>query len=236
MTADARAGRIVGLLAAASLATGCTTIGADTAERRLVDFGEPVTLEVCLLKHKDVAQDRVDLFIAAVNKEFDDFGIEITVPWIREWERPAFTVSGIMRDILSRDIEAPCDRVLALVDRHAGDFLWGLLLPEVLGAVDDLSHTRGYVVANFGSLNQAFSSVEMTAVHEFYHLLGCGHGISKSKCCHDIAGLKSSRPPESDFLPGVGQEGGYLLTREAANAVVRDYQAKEAVKKASVAR
>ena len=228
--------RVLGFLAVLGALAGCTTIGADTAERKRVDFGQPISLEVCLLKHKDVAQPRADLFIAAVNQEFADFGIAVTVPWVREWERPAYTVNGIMQDILSRDLEAPCDRMMALVDRHAGDFLWGLLLPEVLGAVDDLTHTRGYVVANFGSLNQAFSSVEMTAVHEFYHLVGCGHGMSKSKCYHDIAGLKQSRPPESDFIPGVGKKGDYLLTREAANTVAREYLAEQAASKAAPAR
>jgi hypothetical protein len=228
--------RVPGILAVVVALAGCTTIGADTAERKRVDFGQPLSLEVCLLKHKDVSQPRADLFIAAVNKEFADFGIAVTVPWVREWERPAFTVNGIMQDILTRDLEAPCDRLIALVDRHAGDFLWGLLLPEVLGAVDDVTHTRGYIVANFGSLNQAFSSVEMTAVHEFYHLVGCGHGISKSKCYHDIAGLKAGLPPESDFMPGVGKDGEYLLTREAANKVVREYLAEQAASKAAPAR
>ncbi len=202
----ARTGRVTGLAAVAAAFAGCTMIGADTREVKRVDFGQPVTLEVCLLKHEDVAQERADLFIAAVNKEFEDFGISVTVPWVREWQRPGFTMNGIMQDVLSRDLEYPCDRMMALVDRHAGDFLWGLLLPEVLGAVDDLTHTRGYIVANFASLNQAFTSTELIAVHEFYHLVGCGHGISKSKCYHDIAGLKASRPPESDFLPGVDQE------------------------------
>ncbi len=230
--AASAAAKLAAAATALLAAAGCTTIGADTAERHRIDFGEPVTLEVCLLKHEEVAQDRADLFIAAVNREFADFGIEVTVPWTREWERPAFTVNGIMRDILARGVEPPCDRLMALVDRHAGDFLWGLLLPEVLGAVDDLSHTRGYIVANFASLNQAFTSVELTAVHEFYHLVGCGHGISKSQCYHDIAALKASRPPGSDFVPGVGRDGKYLVTREAANDAVQSYLAEQAEKKA----
>lgn len=239
------AGRRRGASAVAKLAAtvpllsalaGCTTIGADTAERHRIDFGEPVSLEVCLLKHEEVDQRRADLFIAAVNREFADFGIEVTVPWTREWERPAFTVNGIMQDILAREIEPPCDRLMALVDRHAGDFLWGLLLPEVLGAVDDLSHTRGYIVANFASLNQAFTSVELTAVHEFYHLVGCGHGVSKSKCYHDIAALKASRPAGSDFLPGADRDGMFLLTRDAANDAVRGYLAEQAARKAPPAR
>ncbi len=211
---------------------GCTTIGVDTAEIRKVDFGEPISLEVCLLKHPDVKQERADLFIAAVNKEFADFGITLTVPWVRDWERPAFTVDGILKDILSRELEAPCDRLVGLVDRHAGDFLWGLLLPEVLGAVDSQTRTRGYIVANFASLNQAFTPVEFAAMHEFYHLVGCGHNVSKSKCYHAISALKASRPADSDFLPGVGEEGDYILTREAANQVIAKYLAEEAAKKA----
>lgn len=227
--------RILALLACVA-AAGCTTIGADTPERHRIDFGAPIPLEVCLLKHPDVASTRADLLIAAVNKEFADFGIEVTVPWVRDWERPAFTVNGIMQDILSRELEPPCDRMMALVDRHAGDFLWGLLLPEVLGAVDDLSHTRGYIVANFGSLNQAFMPQDLASVHEFYHLVGCGHGVSKSKCYHDIAKLKAGRPVDSEFLPGVDRDGKFLLTRDAANLAVSAYLAEQAEKKAAAAK
>jgi hypothetical protein len=219
--------RITALIAILAAGTGCTTIGAHTTEREKVDYGPPQTLEVCLLKHPDVTQQRADELIAAVNMEFAPYGIAVTIPWVREWQRPSFTASGIMEDIIKRDLEAPCDRLVGLVDRHAGDFLWGLLLPEVLGAVDDVTRTRGFVVATWGSINQVFAEPSVATVHEFYHFVGCGHGIAKTKCYHKIAEMKSRRPPESDFMPGVTKEGEYLVTVEAANQAIQKYLAEK---------
>lgn len=218
---------------AATLAalSGCTTIGMHTAARETVDYGPPQELRVCLLKSPDVPEGRSDELMAAVNKEFSRYAIAVSVPWVREWERPAFTASGILEDVLRRDLEPPCDRLIGLVDRHAGDFVWGLFLPEVVGAVDGVSRTRGYVVATWGSLNQIAAEPHVATVHEFYHLVGCGHGVSKTKCYHKIAELKASRPPESDFFPGMEMKGKFIVTREDANQAVRDFLAERQAKK-----
>jgi hypothetical protein len=58
----------------------------------------------------------------------------------------------------------PCDRLVALVDRNAGDFLWGLVMPEILGEVDNATHTRGYIVATTGSVNQMIEPPSKAAV------------------------------------------------------------------------
>lgn len=216
------------LLAALAACAGCTTIGMHTEERKAVDYGPPQTLEVCLLKHPDVTQQRADELIAAVNKEFAFYDIQVTVPWVREWTRPGFTASTIMEDVIARDLEPPCDRLMGLLDRHAGDFLWGLLLPEVLGAVDGITHTRGYVVANWGSLNQLAAEPNTATVHEFYHLVGCRHGLAKTKCYHKIAELKASRPAESEFLPGMTKDGQFLLSRDEVNESMRKFIAEKA--------
>lgn len=223
--------RIAALIVALAVCAGCTTIGADTKVRETVDYGPPQTVEVCFLKDPDVTQQRADELIAAVNKEFAAYNIQATVPWVHEWERPSFTASGILEGVMSHELEAPCDRLVGLIGRHAGDFLWGLLLPEVLGAVDDVTRTRGYVVANWGSVNQLFSEPDVSAVHEFYHLVGCGHGVTKSKCYHKIAEMKASLAAGSDFYPGVTKEGKYLLSREEANEAMRKFLAEQQAKK-----
>ena len=84
-------------------------------------------------------------------------GLHIATPWIREWERPAFSQKGIIRDVARRPLTAPCDRILALVGRDARDFLWGVLMPEILGAVETRTNSKGYVVAQVGSLNQVLT-------------------------------------------------------------------------------
>ena len=227
--------RVSALIVLLVACTGCTTIGTHTTERLKVDYGAPQSLEVCLLRSPDVTQQRTDELIAAVNKEFAPYGITVQVPWIRDWQRPGFTASTIVEDLLNRGIEPPCDRLMGLVDRHAGDFLWGLVLPEVLGAVDDVTRTHGYVVATLGSVNQAFMGPHMAAVHEFYHLVGCPHGLTKSRCYHAIAQMKASAPAGSDFFPGLSKDGKYLLTREDANAAIKKYLADEAAKKKGAA-
>lgn len=222
--------RIAALIASLAICAGCTTIGAHTSERDAVDYGPPQTLEVCLLKHPDVTQQRADELTAAVNAEFVTYGITVSVPWVREWQRPGFTASGIMEDLNARNLEEPCDRLVGLVDRHVGDFLWGLVMPEVLGAVDGITHTRGFVVANWGSINQLFSEPLAAVVHEFYHFLGCGHGFAKTKCYHRIAALKASRAPGSDFMPGITKDGKYLHSVNEANEAMRRYLAEEKAK------
>jgi hypothetical protein len=183
--------------------TGCTTVGMHTQARKKVDFGPPATVRVCLLKTSDISERRAETLQGVVQREFAQYGLHIEVPWVREWQRPGFEVGSILNDLLQRPLEPPCDRLFGLVDRHLGDFAWGLVMPEVLGAVDGPSATRGYVVATFGSVNQLFMFPEQAIVHEFYHLFGCPHGFTLSKCYQSIAAVKAAVQPDADFFPGV---------------------------------
>ena len=178
-------------------------------------------MRVCVLRTPGVTTQRVSELVAAVNTEFAAYGIEVVVPWMRPWARSGFTYQRLFDDVTRRELEAPCDRLMAFVDRNVGDFFWGLAMPEVLGAVDDDTHTHGYVVATRVSLNQLFTSPSATTVHEFYHLLGCPHAGSMSDCYGRIAALKRSIDPRTDFLPGVGRDARFLLTRKATNVVMQ---------------
>jgi hypothetical protein len=62
-------------------------------------------------------------------------------------------------------VACPSYRLLALVGRNVGDFLWAFVAPEVLGAVNDESLTHGYVVARWGSVNQFFMPPEDVMRH-----------------------------------------------------------------------
>lgn len=213
--------RVMAALFLLATATGCTSIGMTTDARDEQDYGPPQELRVCLLKTADVPEDRANWLITAVNEEFAPFGIYVTVPWIRDWQRPGFTVDKILPELAARELEAPCDRVVGLIDRHAGDFVWGPFLPEVLGAVDDVTSTHGYVVATWGSVNQIPGGPRTAMVHEFYHLIGCPHGLTKTKCYEQIAALKASRERDADFFPGVTANGKYMSRREDVNSALR---------------
>jgi hypothetical protein len=202
-------------------AAACTTVGVNTRERTTIDYGPPMTLKVCVLRAPGVTAERVDELVAAVNKEFAVYNIQVVVPWQQPWQRAGFTSTSLFDDVAGRDLEQPCDRLIALVDRNAGDFLWGLVMPEILGEVDEASHTRGYIVATLGSLNQMFEPPSAATVHEFYHLLGCPHAASLTNCYHLIASLKAHTDAAMGFVPGINPKGQFLLTRQIANASLR---------------
>jgi hypothetical protein len=210
-----RARRRSALLAAALLLGACTTVGRpDSAERARHDYGERAQIRVCVLRDAGVSEARARQLLAAVDREMDAYAIDVSVPWTKPWRRPGFTVAAIMDELRRQPLPEPCDRLLALVSRHLGDALWGIFLPETLGAVETASHTRGYVVARSASLNQLISPPEQIAQHEFYHMLGCGHALSLRECYGQIAELKRSHDPAADFFPGLGPERQLLRSRD----------------------
>ncbi len=207
--------RHIALLALLATGTGCTTIGMDKTEKRdALNYGATQDMRVCFLKTDDVPDERIPEIVTAVNKEFAPYGITVSTPWTRPWTRPGFTVYQILPEVAARELEEPCDRLIALVDRHIGDVAWSLFMPVVLGAVEGLSHTHGYIVATY-------PSSPSVAVHEFYHLLGCHHALIKTECYGKIAELKASRPPQSDFFPAISEDGKFLHTRAEAMEVLR---------------
>ena len=202
--------------------TGCTSIG-PSGVRPDIDMGPNVELRLCVYKDVDISDQRAASIIAAIQKEFAQYGLLIKVPGIKQWRRPSFEHQGILRDIVQRPLEPPFDRSLTLVSRDVRDFLWGSLLPEILGAVETRTHTKGYVVAEMGSLNQllSFQSPQSAAVHEFYHLLGVGHMDGTKTICEKIARLKraaiENRHAGRDFFPGISSSGKLYLSRTAVD-------------------
>lgn len=216
-------GRLAALLACAWLGSACTTIGVGVPGRvASLDFGARLPIRVCVLNDAGVSEARARQLVAEIDAEIDPYGLDVVVPWVRPWRRPGFTEGAIMGDLVSRRLEPPCDRLLAFVGRNAGDVLWGLLpFPEVLGAVDSDTHTRGYVVARFATLSQLFLPPSRTARHEFYHMLGCGHALTKSDCYEQIRATKSYHPGGDGFLPGLSESRAPIRTREQADALLR---------------
>ncbi len=216
-----RAG-LAALLLLAPLLSACTMIGVGVPFRRAqIDFGPRVELRLCMLAAPGISAERAESVRAAIDREMADYGIRVRVPWVRPWERPAFFTTEMLPDVMRRPLEPPCDRLVALVGRHLGDTLWGLVLPEVLGAVEETTHTRGVIVAGYLSPNQLLLPPGRTAVHESYHLLGCGHSLWKWGCYEQIRRAKSLAPGDGGFFPGLTADGQPVRSRAEADALLR---------------
>lgn len=219
-------GRTLLFLLAALALPACTTIGAHDLETlNKTDFGPRESLRFCLLLDDSVPEPTARALMNEVAREFGRYAIDVQVTRTQAWTRPGFTVKEIIADVAIRPLEAPCDRLVAMVGRNLGDALWGLAMPEVLGAVETLTHSKGYVVARTASLNQAFSTPGATAVHESYHFLGCDHGLVMTECYRRIQAIKlaarRNRSLGRDFFPALGPQGRPIETREMVDATLR---------------
>lgn len=204
------------LLVLALLASGCTTVGAGMPEvRESMDFGPRAELRVCLFVDPAVGDARARELVAGVDREFDLYGIDVTVVRSQPWQRPSFTTSAMLAKLRKRPLAPPCDRLVAFVGRNLGDALWGLLMPEVLGAVDGETGTHGVIAGRMATPNQLISPPGRATIHEFYHLVGCPHAFTKRTCYSRIQALKRARQPGADFFPAATFDGKPLPTRAA---------------------
>jgi len=216
--------RFAGGLFLLAVLSACTSVGVPVGSGPAAhDFGPEMEICLCVYQDTGVSDETTQTILEAIREEFAPMGLAVKTPWIRPWERPAFSQKGITRDVAHRPLEAPCDRILALVGRDARDFLWGALMPEILGAVETRTNSKGYVVAEVGSLNQVltFESPSGAAVHEFYHLLGVRHGIDRSAAYDQVRRIKNlavrNRLAGRDFFPAMSAKGRVYTTRAAVD-------------------
>lgn len=217
------------------LLSSCTMIGLQDMEMvNQRDFGPDESFCICMYKDDAVSDKRADEIISAIREELEPFGIHVEVPWIRPWQRPGFTSREILEDIAYRSLEPPCDRLFVLVGRDFKDFLWGVLLPEMNGGVETITMTKGYAVAELGSLNQLLTlkSPKGIASHEVYHFLGCGHGFLANTCYDQILRIKAvarqNREAGRDFFPAMNFDGRIFWTRGDVNRRFDRRQARKA--------
>jgi hypothetical protein len=195
-----------------------------------IEFGPSEKLRICIYKDINISDRQAADIITALQQEFSHFGLGIEVPWIKPWERPAYTGNEIMQNFAACPLDAPCDRLLALVGRNVKDFLWGIAMPEIHGAVEDVSMTKGFVVAEIGSVNQvlSMSSANRIAIHETYHLLGCDHSIDAKPCYEKIKLVKKiarrNRMEGNDFFPSIPLDMRILFSRAEVEKKLQPYQ------------
>lgn len=215
----------------------CTSIGIHDESAYLNrDFGPEEPLRICvLLDSEDVSAAEGAALMRPVIEEFAQYKIEISVPWYKAWQRPGFANQKIVEGLANRRLQPPCDRLLALVGRNFGDFMFGLAGVEVLGSVDTVTHTRGYVVSEVASFNQLITPPESAAIHETYHLLGCEHDLAMAACYGRIQKLKAAarknRESGNDFFPTYTRLNQIITRREDVDlleaAAVRVHRAKK---------
>lgn len=205
------------------LLAGCTSVGFHSgAARAQLDFGAADTVALCLYLDDGVSEEQARALVDdAWRDEGALYGLHMRVARVTRWQRPAFMMDGIIDALVREPLTPGCDRILALIGRHVGDVVWGVLgLPEVLGAVNDETLTHGYAIARRASLNQIFTSPTSIVRHEIYHLLGCDEHFNMKRCYAQIAALKRWKQVQrSDFFPAWDLANQRMLvSREAVNA------------------
>jgi hypothetical protein len=186
--------------------------------RARIAFGAPDRVALCVLADEGISEERArELIDDAWREETSLYGLRVEVASVTAWRRPAFAADGIIQGLLREPLGPGCDRIFALVNRHAGDVVWGLLLPEVLGAVNDETLTHGYAVVGRASLNQVFMPPVEVVRHELHHMVGCDAHFDMERCYRQIAMLKHRRQDhDADFFPAwdrINQR--MLVSREA---------------------
>jgi hypothetical protein len=216
--------RVLGILPvvlALVVFAGCTSMGHHhPAARQQHDFGPVETVNLCLYVDQGISEDEARALIDnAWRDEAQLYGIELRIVEVKQWSRPAFRMEGILQALRQEQLEAPCDRIFAMLNRHLGDFLWAFVGPEVLGAVNDETLTHGYAAARVGSFNQLMTPPLEVTRHEIYHLLGCGEHFDMTGCYAQIARLKEwKRASGGDFFPAWDlQKKQMLASRDAVN-------------------
>jgi hypothetical protein len=203
------------------LLSACTSMGTHNHVLRTDhDFGAVETVDVCLYLDDGITEETGrKLVYDAWHAEGHMYGIELNIVRVEEWPRPAFHMEAILAELRQKPLEAPCDRILALVGRNLGDMVWAFFGPEVLGAVNDETLTHGYTVAQRRTVNQLLMSPVDVTRHEIYHMLGCDIHYDMPHCYDQIARLKEwRRTYGGDFFPAWDLVNKRLIpTREAVN-------------------
>jgi hypothetical protein len=221
---------ITGIALLLTLPGACTSLGSHSQESLAQqDFGPRQTIRVCVYRNADITDTQAHRIITAVDAEFDRYSLDLAVPWIRVWRRfndPAVTV---IDELTPLPLEPPCDRVRGLDSRHAGKASCLVVMQENLGAVETVTHTRGYILYTAALSDKVSDGPNSVAIHEAYHLLGCEHDSDMTACYQQIAALKQAASSEKrtgdNFFPGVSISREPITSRAEVDRLLR--QARE---------
>jgi hypothetical protein len=198
------------LLAAALLASACTTIGHHDADyRESIDFGPREDVAFCVLAEDGIEQAYTTELLDAWNTEEGPlFELYVRPASFARRPRGGFTFRAILADVEQVPLGPECEKVIYFVGRNLGDSLYQTALwtanlfvplpvPEVYGAVNG-QRTHGFVVAEIGGpgdlVHELFGGRSGVTVHELYHYFGCDHSWWSMHACYgEIRAFKRRR-------------------------------------------
>ena len=175
------------------LLTGCTTIGFDTKVRESYSWEPQTNMTICVLVGPNV--DNAEKMSAHSQKEFSQYNINLDFEY-QDWTPPR---RQILKAVMQVPLKAPCDRLFAYLHRPIWQSLISLVA-SIEGEVDNASGSRGYAyVSGLSASGLVAGPSKYIVAHEFYHLVGCGHGMSKNNCYAKIKEMKHISTDE--FVP-----------------------------------
>ena len=164
--------------------TGCTTIGFDTKVRESYSWEPQTDMTICVLVGPKV--DNAEQISAHSKAEFSQYNINLDFEY-QDWTPPTI---GILKAVMQVPLKAPCDRLFAYLHRPILQSLMSLVA-SIEGEVDNASGSRGYgYVSGLSAAMLMVGSGKKVVAHEFYHLMGCGHSMSKNNCYAKIQEMK----------------------------------------------
>ena len=183
------------------LLAGCTTTGMSTSAINDHDFSAMVGLDICVLQESCVPDKRALIISNRARLAFEKYGLDLRFTY-QYWKAPS-TPKAIMKALEQEPLEAPCDRLFAYMCRDITQKLKGWVI-STEGVVSDEASTRGFAYVQGISLNSlALGGDSRIVVHEIEHLVGCGHGLTKTDCYRQIKTMKDlTFPPAWSFAGG----------------------------------
>ena len=206
----------------------CTTIGFHNYDKlNSYDFSKNINYRLCFYKEKSVSIERIQSLSENLSSELKLYNINLETKVLGEVLRPGFKTRNIYEFIIKIPIPDECDRVMVLFERNIFDFVVHIFLPEIMGLVEGSTRTRGYIFADYLSINSLTGGTpSRILIHENYHFLGCDHNIIMNDCYNKIFQLKESAIESYKnnilFFPTLDYKNKLITNREIINYSIKN--------------
>ena len=206
----------------------CTTIGFHNYNKlNSYDFSKIIKYRLCFYKEESVSLNRIQSLSENLTSELKLYNIDLETKVIGQAKRPGFNTQNIYEFIIKIPIPDECDRVMVLLERNIFDFVLHIFLPEIMGLVEGSTRTRGFIFADYLSINSLTgSSPSRILIHENYHFLGCNHSIIMNECYNKIYQHKESAIENYKnnilFFPSQDYKNNFITNREMINLSIKN--------------
>jgi len=201
----------------------CTTIGFHNHNKlNSYDFSKNINYRLCFYQEKSVSPERVRALSESLSSELMLYNINLETKILGEVARPGFKTQNIYEFIIKIPIPDDCDRVMVLLERNIFDFVIHIFLPEIMGLVEGSTRTRGFIFADYLSINSLTGGTpKRILIHENYHFLGCDHSIIMDDCYNQIFLHKElaieNYKNNNLFFPSLDYKNKFIINREIIN-------------------